>query len=180
MKLKYKILALLTIIGVIGFTLALSSIPVATVTVTEDGWFNGVMSVYKNDELIFMGHNTLTNLGKNSIRDNLCHNTGNNITYLSVGNGTDPAAGDVILNNEITTCGFYRAEVKGANVTDVATGNWSFEFTFASACNNIVVNTSGMSNASAGNMMHWGDNFTSTTLQSGDTLKITWNISVGP
>jgi len=179
-----KLLVLIAIVGVIGVTLGLNlfvmSSFAASPVAKESAVLDGILSVEKNGELIYRGHNTLTNLGKTGIHDRLAmNNIGQNISFLAVGNGTDPAVGDSVLNLEISTCGFYRPGVVGSNFTSVvAVGNWSYEYTFASACNEIVVNTSGMYNASTGSFMFWGDNFSSTTLQSGDTLKITWNISV--
>jgi hypothetical protein len=122
--------------------------------------------------------NIVTNAGLNHLKEFLGQgNAGSvNASIITVGNGTAPVAGSTTLNNEITDCGFGR---RGPTYASIGTGNWSLTYTWTDAsCNGLVVNTTGLFNASSGGTMFAGNSFTSVTLQSSDQLNVTWTIWV--
>jgi len=172
-----KIIAVLGIIVIAGMLFGLGMQPVVFQQgLEEHGYIDGFISVYHNGVLVDRHHNVLTDLGANGIRDYLSGGAGSAINYIAVGNGSDITTSSTsIPGGDITDCGFSRAT---GTLGIQGTGNWSFEKIYTSTCDGIVVNTSGMYNASSGDYMFWGDDFTDCTLQSSDTLKITWNISV--
>lgn len=117
-------------------------------------------------------HNILTDAGKNWLRDLIGNWAGGTtaMKYIAVGNGTAPASGSTTLNAEITDCGLARAS---ATYTSIGTGNWSQGYLWTSSCNNEVVNTTALFNASSTGTMFMGDSFTSVTLQNTHQLNIT-------
>lgn len=126
-------------------------------------------------------HNVFTNDGKNWIRNCLgqadCGGaTATAFDYMAVGNGSAPGAGSSTLDDEITVCGFYN----GANryqgtYNTVGTGNWSLTYIWTSTCNDQVVNTTALFNATtSGIMLAAGTLSSEVTLQNNDQLNVTY------
>jgi len=120
--------------------------------------------------------NVWTNTGKNWTRDCigqfLCGATA--FKYLAVGNGSAPSATSTTLDSEITTCGFNRTTA-GTYVTEQASvGNWTIYQTWTSTCNNLVVNSTAVFNATSAGTMLAGTTITSATLQSSDQLQVNY------
>jgi hypothetical protein len=140
-------------------------------------------------------HNLLTNMGRNITRDCLvgagCG--ASTLKIISLGNATNAGepgtetAADVVLASESTTaaCTLERAShgtgtvnyqapnsTSGAN----ANGNWSITNTFTNSCLALAVNSTGLYNATSGNVLFAESNFTTTTLQTNDQINITWFI----
>lgn len=99
--------------------------------------------------------------------------TADNVSFIAVGNGTDPASGDTTLNNEIAESGLTRAYADSTKV-DATTGNATlyklFTFTGTGPC---VINTTALFNASSGGIPFVGGSFTSRTLYENDQPNIT-------
>jgi len=120
--------------------------------------------------------NTWTNTGKNWTRDCIgqfaCGATA--FKYLAVGNGSAPSATSTTLAGEIADCGFNRTTA-GTYVTEGASvGNWTIYQTWTSTCNNEVVNTTAVFNATSAGTMLAGTTITSATLQSSDQLQVNY------
>jgi len=119
--------------------------------------------------------NTWTNSGKNWTRDcigqGVCGATA--FKYLALGNTSAPSATSTTLAGEIADCGLARAS--GTYVTETASvGNWTIYYTWTSTCNNEVVNTTAVFNATSGGIMLAGTTITSATLQSSDQLQVNY------
>lgn len=178
-----KLFGLISVLGVFAFALATTWVqPSSLVSVASGPHIDGVMSVEHNDELVYIGHNAMMNQGKGFVRAALTGGmAADAVDVISLGNGSGVFTTNTSLSGNITDCGLLA--VAGTLNLDSATpftggANWSYVNTFTSSCNNELVNASGMSNTTANTFMWWADNFTATTLQSSDTLRITWNISV--
>jgi len=119
--------------------------------------------------------NVWTNTGKNWTRDCIgqfiCGATA--FKYLALGNTTAPAAASTTLAGEIADCGLARAS--GTYITEGASvGNWTIYYTWTSTCNNEVVNTTAVFNATSAGTMLAGTTITSATLQSSDQLQVNY------
>ena len=167
----------------------LSLLPVSSVTeissVSSGVNYNAMVCVYKNGQEIDCHHNLLLNAGKNMTRDALTNGlaAGGVPKWIALGNGTaTQAPTDNVLATEIgTECGLNRAS--GTINFDTVynnIGNWSVTKTFTSSCNNAIVNTTALYNAtvSGANNTFAETTFTSTTLQANDQINITWFIFV--
>lgn len=147
--------------------------------------YNSIVCVYKNGVLVEpCHHNLLLTAGKNMTRDLLAtaSNPTGRPTFIALGNGTGTqAVGDTVLATEIgTECSLGRAAGTVNYDTANPIGNWSITKTFTSTCNNAVVNTTALYNAttSATNWTFAETTFTSTTLQANDQINITWFVFV--
>jgi hypothetical protein len=128
---------------------------------------------YKNDNFLGCNKNILTNNGKDQIK-------------LLVGSGSNDPAKVIVLGNgsaPISTSTYHPSEIRDCNLTGATAtyqsngvGWWNETYTFISSCNNEVVNTTGL-NTTAG-VYFAGTTISTVTLNSVDTLKIVWNISV--
>lgn len=133
-----------------------------TVTLTHDGVTRVVSS----------HHNFFSNAGKESVYDILGtgYGTGTQFNYIALCNDTN-AAGCV------QTYADSGLTATTGTVTRIDYGNWSVKATFTSSANNKDVNATGLFNGTSGAYFA-GNNFTKVTLQNGDSITITWNISV--
>lgn len=127
--------------------------------------------VYVNEELFECGHNVLTTAGLQLLEDKMAGGSTSAVDYIAIGNGTAPVVSDTTLDSEITDCGFARAQ---ATFENIGIGNWSYAYTFTSTCS-IVVNTTGIFNASSSGTIFAGDSFTDVSVEANDQVKITWN-----
>jgi len=120
-------------------------------------------------------HNTLMNAGANLTLDLLTGRTGStNVSWIAIGNGTDPTATSTTLNMERAENGLARALGTLTVITTGAIQNMSYNkvFTYTGTASQIV-NTSALFNASSGGVMFIGNHFTDRTMQTNDQLNIT-------
>ena len=124
------------------------------------------------------GHNTFTNAGKDHVKLFL----GNSAQagepaayYIAVGNGTAPGAASTTLDSEIAESGLTRA---AGTYTSTGTGAWKLEKVFSVTGTVNSINSTALLNASSSGTMFAGDTFANTNVQNGDSLNITWTLSV--
>lgn len=143
---------------------------------------NGRKGYYTYEIVEHNKPNLLTDAGRDFIHNQAYTNTSvgtRGSGYVAVTTDTgSPAAGDTTLASEISTGGLGRADADtkthttGTNVTTI-------EHTFtASATHTAVVKSALFNAASVGTMTH-ENTFTTVTLQSNDTLKVTWTLTLG-
>jgi len=126
--------------------------------------------------------NLLTDAGRDFIHAQAYTNTSAGTRgsgYIAVTtSATAPDAADTTLASEITTGGLGRADADtkthttGTNVTTI-------EHTFTASATHTAVVKSGLFNAASVGTMTHENTFTSVTLQSNDTLKVTWTLTLG-
>lgn len=143
---------------------------------------NGRKGHYNYEIIEHNKPNLLTDAGRDFIHNQAYTNTsagtrGSGFVAVTTDAGA-PSAGDTTLASEITTGGLGRADAdtkthtNGTNVTTI-------EHTYtASATHTAVVKSALFNAASVGTMTH-ENTFTSVTLQSNDTLKVTWTLTLG-
>jgi hypothetical protein len=178
MKTKYILLPIVTL--VLGLLVLVSVPPTYPVDQNERLEYSGMVCVYVNDELWECNHNLITNVGKNAIAASLGGYTNASITKIAAGNGTGTqVVGDIALDSVITDCGL--AATTGSYVYD-STGAWNITYQWTVAgCGttpNIVVNTTGLYNATGSNLLFAETTFTGVTLQNSDKLNVTWGLTV--
>jgi hypothetical protein len=150
--------------------------------------YEGYVTVQKYDarlgewETIAAGkHNLLVDNGKNYIRKQIGDDTSvatNSTKWISLSNdGTAPAAGWTIIPTEINVNGLSRAQ---ATYAANGTGAWNYTYTWT-ATGAQSVQLTGLNYAptaaSDGNLFA-ALQFTSTSLQANDQLKVVWSITV--
>ena len=149
---------------------------------------HGYVTVIKNvgtdsEEIICENkHNLLTNSGRDWMHAQVYTNTaagtiGAYFIGLTVNTGT-PAATDTALTGEITAGGLARA---AGSTTHSAGGNsTTIQKTFtASAVHTAVVKAALFNQLAVGGTMAHINTFTAVTLQSSDTLQVTWTVTLG-
>lgn len=143
---------------------------------------NGRKGFYTYEQIAQDKPNLLTNGGRDFIHLQAYTNT----SVGTRGSGfiavtTDvaaPDAADTTLATEIATGGLGRADADtkthttGTNVTTI-------EHTFTASATHTAVVKSGLFNAASVGIMTHENTFTSVTLQSNDTLKVTWTLTLG-
>jgi len=142
--------------------------------------------IYKNNEPVGeCTHNAMMNIGLNWTRDLIGNGSASGqMDVIALGNFTsaETATLTTINNTEtnapIPDCGLEPAE--GAySVVSSSVGNWSISKVFTSTCDDVVVNTTALLNATSSGTMFAGKNFAApVTLQSNDQLNVTWFIWV--
>ncbi len=149
---------------------------------------NGYVTIIKNvgtdaEEIICLNkHNLLTNSGRDWMHAQVYTNTsaGDRAAgYIALTtNSASPAAADTALTGEITTGGVERADA--TTKTHVAgTNTTTIQHTFTSSATHTAVVKAGLFNAASGGTMAHENTFTSVTLQSSDTLQVTWTLTLG-
>lgn len=119
-------------------------------------------------------HNTVTNGGKDMIKNAIALGGADKVSRLAVGNGSAPAAATTDLDKIWTDCGLGIAEATyGSNGGN---GNWSYWKTWTSTCDGAIVNTTALYNATAD--VFAGTSFTATTLQTNDQITVNYTISI--
>lgn len=150
--------------------------------------YDGYVTVQKYDasldkwETLAAGkHNLLVDNGKNYIRKQIGDDTSvaaNSTKWISLSNdATSPAAGWTIIPTEINANGLSRAQ---ATYAANGTGAWNYTYTWT-ATGAQSVQLTGLNYAptptSDGNLFA-ALQFTSTSLQANDQLKVVWSITV--
>lgn len=138
-------------------------------------------SVNRDFELISERHNLDTNAGRDYIHDQ-SYTTGANTAwfqYVAVSESTHtPAAGDTTLASEITdTNGLARAAGTGAHTAGTNTSTVTITFTATGTYT--AVQLGALFTASSSGTMNNEAIFSSTNLNSGDGLQLTWTITLG-
>ena len=149
---------------------------------------HGYVTIIKNagtdsEEIICKDkHNLLTNSGRDAFHALAYTNTsagtrGYGFIALTA-NAASPAATDTALTGEIAAGGLARADAT-TKTHSSGTNTTTLQHTFtASAVHTAVVKAALFNAASSGTMAHI-NTFTSVTLQSSDTLQVTWTLTLG-
>jgi hypothetical protein len=123
-------------------------------------------------------HNLLTNAGKDVI-SSAVSNTGTQAAacnYIALTNtAITPAAGDTTLSGEIAANGLSRAQATYAHTNGTNTYTLTKVFT---ATATQASQAAGVFNASSAGSMCFENTYTSVTLNNGDTLTVTWTITL--
>jgi len=143
----------------------------------QDLKWTGTVYVSKNGELLYEGSNLLTDAGANALKELIGNGVGTSAgwKYIAVGNGSAPTTGSTTLNSEIASAGLTRAS---ATYTSLGTGSWKLEKIFSVTGTINSINATAMFNASSTGNMIAGDTFTNTNVINGDTLNITWTVTL--
>jgi|TARA_R110002020_G_scaffold458597_1_gene676090 hypothetical protein len=154
----------------------------------EEPLIKGYVTVIKNvgrpDEQVLCLNkpNLLTNGGRDWMIAQVYTNTsagtrGSGFIALTSNTGA-PAAGDTALASEITTGGLARADATTKSHTG-GTNSTTIQHTFTASATHTAVQKSGLFNASSGVTLSHENTFTAVTLQSSDTLQVTWTTTLG-
>ncbi|MHA1829056.1 MAG: hypothetical protein ACTSX6_10475 [Candidatus Heimdallarchaeaceae archaeon] len=137
---------------------------------------------YRNGKLIAYSHHAavLTNIGKDFIEGKLGDSSfGNNTkfaVYISLSNSTQtPSATWTVLPGEITTGGMSRA---AGTYQSTGTGQWNITHTFSPTESNSTRLVGLHWDSSGDGNLLAADTITAINYQSGDSVQITWSISV--
>lgn len=154
----------------------------------EEPLIKGYVTVIKNvgrpDEQVLCLNkpNLLTNGGRDWMIAQVYTNTsagtrGSGFIALTSDTGA-PAAGDTALASEITTGGLVRADATTKSHTG-GTNSTTIQHTFTASATHTAVQKSGLFNASSGVTLSHENTFTAVTLQTSDTLQVTWTTTLG-
>jgi hypothetical protein len=156
----------------------------------EEPIIKGYVTVIKNvgrpDEQILCENkpNLLTNGGRDWMIAQVYTNTSAGTRgsgYIALTSNTaSPAAGDTALAAEITTGGLARADASTKSHT-AGTNSTTIQNTFTSSATHTAVQKSGLFNNTKDNSdtLSHENTFTAVTLQSSDTLQVTWTTTLG-
>jgi len=132
-------------------------------------------------QLIGCNHNTLTDIGKNFIRDQLTNPDNTKILkYISL--ATDPSdcsSSATNLASEITSNGLERHECSLTNGTGY--GNWTCEYLFTATGSVSDVQVAGYhwdSTSASDNNLFACASFGSVDMEANDQIKIIWTVTV--
>ena len=148
-------------------------------SVSDSPVFKDTIEIYKNGKLVDIAHNTLTDIGKDWIEDQMKNPQSVNKTkWITLSsNSGDCTSSAKHLANEITTSGLGKAE---CTITDVGTGSYSCEETFTATGTVSNVQVAGLhwnSTAQADDMLACGT-FTAVNLEANDQLTVRWNVTI--
>lgn len=127
-------------------------------------------------------HNLLTNGGRDFFHaqvytNNSAGTQGGNYIAVTTDTGA-PAAGDTSLTSEITTNGLGRA-LATTRTHSAGTNTTNLAITFTASGTHTAVQKSGLFNASSSGTMTHENTFTPVTLASGDSLQVSWTLTLG-
>lgn len=124
-------------------------------------------------------HNILTNDGKDLIKNYLSKGGLGTVDFIGLCNATSgcnvSSATSTYLNSEYTSGGMNRAQ---GTYLSLGTGNWSIYKQFTATSDNLLINKTGLFNATSAGTLFAENTFTLVTLQTNDQLTINWTISV--
>lgn len=156
----------------------------------ENSLVNGYVTITKNkgreDEVIFQEDikNLLTTSGRDFFHAQDYTNTsagtkGSNAIAISL-DATDPAAGDTTLVGEITADGLTRVQASTISHT-VGTNVTTLENTFTAIAAFLNLHKSALFNQNTigGQMTHASEFISDVTLAIGDTITVTWTLTLG-
>ncbi|MHB8546426.1 MAG: hypothetical protein ACYDAJ_06635 [Nitrosotalea sp.] len=145
---------------------------VDTVTITVRDLHGGIVSTQTT-------HNLITNAGKDFISAQIgstaSSTNGANYIALTTDN-ISPAAGDTTLASEITTGGLARAQ--GVYAHTGGTNTYTISKTFTASTSFTGVDKAGLFTTPSVGMMFAESAFSSVNLVSGDTISITWTVTL--
>lgn len=155
---------------------------------TDDSFIVGKITIIKNagrpDEQIICKDkpNLLTNGGRDLFHAQCYTNTsagtrGSGFIALST-DTTAPSTSDTTLTGEITTGGLGRADATTKTHTN-GTNTTVLQHTYTASATHTAVQKCAMFNAASSGTMTHENTFTPVTLQSSDTLQITWTLTLG-
>jgi hypothetical protein len=154
----------------------------------EDMNVHGYVTIIKNagtdtEEIICKDkHNLLTNSGRDWMHAQVYTNTAagdRGAGYIALTTNTaTPAATDTALTGEITTGGLPRADAT-TKTHSSGTNSTTLQHTFTSSATHTAVVKAALFNAASSGTMAHINTFTSVTLQSADTLQVTWTLTLG-
>ena len=174
-----KIIFALSLMALAFFALSLTQVKTFNESNDSGLTYHAVVNIYKNGELIYQGHNTVVNGGKNLVKTELAGQEAGitDIRRLAIGNTTTPAqdVSDTALGQEIVGCGLTNTTGLYVN-QPTANGQWNVTNTFQSTCNGVVVNSTALYNNTVGGTLFAETTFTSTTLNVNDQINVTWGI----
>ena len=149
---------------------------------------HGYVTIIKNagtdtEEIICKDkHNLLTNSGRDWMHAQVYTNTAagdRGAGYIALTTNTaTPAATDTALTGEITTGGLPRADAT-TKTHSSGTNSTTLQHTFTSSATHTAVVKAALFNAASSGTMAHINTFTSVTLQSADTLQVTWTLTLG-
>ena len=149
---------------------------------------HGYVTIIKNvgtdsEQVICLNkHNLLTNSGRDWMHAQVYTNTAagdRGAGYIALTTSTTtPAAGDTLLASEITTGGLERADAT-TKTHSSGTNSTTLQHTFTSSATHTAVIKAALFNAASSGTMAHINTFTSVTLQSADTLQVTWTLTLG-
>jgi len=147
----------------------------------------GELTVIKNlgrpDEevLCWKKRNLLTNGGRDKAHNQIYTNTSagaRGAGFIAVTtDSTAPADADTTLTSEITTGGLARADASTKTHTS-NTNTTTISHTFTASATHTNVQKAALFDASSSGTMYHENTFTATTLQSSDTLTVTWTLTL--
>jgi len=152
---------------------------------TSGGYITAIVTRWQDGTSAYAAHlqkNLLTNNGRDVFHA-LCYtNTAagtRGFGYVGVTTDTaNPSASDTSLAQELAASGFSRADAT-TKTHSAGTNSSTIEHTFtASGTVNSIVKSGTFNNASSTVLGHEAT-FTSASLISGDTLKVTWTLNLG-
>ncbi len=156
----------------------------------ENSLVNGYVTITKNkgkeNEIIVQQDikNLLTTSGRDFFHNQDYTNTsagtkGGNAIALSL-DATDPAAGDTTLVGEITADGLTRVQASTISHT-IGTNVTTLENTFTATAPFVALHKSGLFNQDTigGQMTHASEFTSDVTLAIGDTITVTWTLTLG-
>jgi len=149
---------------------------------------HGYVTVIKNagkpnEEIICLNkHNLLTNSGRDWMHGQVYTNTvagDRGAGYIGLTtDATSPSASDTTLTSEITTGGLARADAS-TKTHSSGTNTTTIQHTFTASATHTNVQKAALFNASSSGTMAHENTFTPVTLQSSDTLQVTWTLTLG-
>lgn len=153
----------------------------------EHNRVRGQLTVIKNkgraDEqiLCYKKDNLLTDAGRDKAHAQLYTNTsagarGAGFIAVTTDSGS-PADGDTTLASEINTGGLARADAS-TKTHSAGTNSTTISHTFTASATHTAVQKAALFDAASSGTMYHENTFTSTTLISGDTLTVTWTLTV--
>jgi len=120
-------------------------------------------------------HNLRTNAGINWQYGQMAGSTAAVCTYIALSNsGATPAATDTALASEITTNGLARANGTASHSANATSYTISYTFTATGAQ---AAQNAGILNASSSGTLCFENTFSQVSMQSGDTLAVTWTVN---
>jgi hypothetical protein len=126
-------------------------------------------------------YNQITNAGRDFLHQQGYQTSGlgaNGLNYIALTNtAITPAAGDTTLSGEITSNGLGRAQ--GTVAHSAGTNTTTVDHTFTCATSSQACQATALFTAASSGTMNHELTFTQRTLQVGDTIDLTFTISLG-
>jgi|SRR5215469_14193443 len=139
-------------------------------------------SIYAGWERISLTHNSVLNGGRDYIHNQAYIPPAStavfNYAAVSANTGT-PTANDSTLPGEITTSDLARASSVTGNSHSAGTNTTTIGITWTAANTYTALQRAALFNASSSGTMAHEATFSSTSLNSGDQLALTWTITLG-